>query len=98
QGDDGEVAVAGVALARLTLASLAPLARGRAVDALGLRHAAVALEEDAFLDDDHRGLDVTEHAGAAAQLHPLAGEHVAHDLAADDDGAAPDGGLDAALL
>src|SRR5262249_41045514 len=63
-----------------------------------LGHLAVALEEHAFLDHDHGRLDVTEDARSAPQLYTLGRQHVAHDLAADDDHARPDAGVDDALL
>jgi hypothetical protein len=58
----------------------------------------VPLEVDALLDDHHRGLQVSVHAGAAPQLDALGGHHVADHLAADDHRAGPDVGVDHALL
>src|SRR5205814_4031429 len=61
-------------------------------------HPAVAFEEHTLLDHDHGRLDVAEHAGGAAQLHALEAEDVADHLAADEDDAGADLGVDHALL
>jgi hypothetical protein len=58
----------------------------------------VALEEHAFLEDDHGRFDIADHPGTAPQLHTLAAQDVAHHLAADQDDAGPNRGVDHALL
>src|SRR2546426_108865 len=58
----------------------------------------MALEEDAFLHDHHRRLDVAEDPRGAAQLHTLGAEHVAHHFPVDEDHARADGGVDDSLL
>jgi hypothetical protein len=83
EGNDGEVAGGG---------------HGRRLGRVLLGHPAVALEEHALLHEHHGRLHVAEDARGAAQLHALGGEHVAHDLAADEDHAGVDGGVDDAFL
>src|SRR5438270_1893777 len=84
--NDGEVALAG------------GRRRRRGLDRAGLGHAAVPLEEHALVHDDHGRLDVPEHTRRAAQLDALGGQHVADDLARDQDDTGADGGVDDALL
>src|SRR5262249_39771985 len=61
-------------------------------------HLAVAVEEHALLHDHHWRLDVALHLRGAAQLDPLGREHVADDLAVDQDDSRPDGGVDDSLV
>src|SRR2546426_4040210 len=71
---------------------------GRRLARARLGHAAMALEDDAFLHDHHRRLDVAEDPRGAAQLHALGAEHVAHDFAVDENHPRADGGVDHTLL
>src|SRR5581483_1979260 len=57
---------------------------------LGRAHRAVALEDDAFLDDEAGRGDVAIDAAGSADLEPLRSVDVAGDLAVDDDRAAGD--------
>src|SRR5262249_60584122 len=61
-------------------------------------HLAVAVEEHTLLHDHHWRLDVALHLRGAAQLDPLGREHVADDLAVDQDDSRPDGGVDDSLV
>src|SRR5262245_21566880 len=65
---------------------------------MGLRHPAVPLEQDAFLDHHQRRLDVSEDPRGALELHALGADDGAHHLAADLDLARPDVPRDAAPL
>src|SRR5262245_34243525 len=48
------------------------------------RHVALPVEEHALFHYDHRGLDVPRDPGAALQLHARGGDHVADELAMND--------------
>src|SRR5919108_955085 len=67
---------------------------------LGMRagHPAVTVEHHALVDDDDGRLDVAGDARTAPQLDALDADDVADDLAAHEDDAGADGGVDDALL
>src|SRR5580765_4302195 len=71
---------------------------GRCVRRPTLRHLAVAFEEHAFLDHDHRGLDVAVDARRTPQLDPLGGEDVTDHLTVDQDHPGANRGAHDALL
>ena len=59
---------------------------------------AAPVQIDAFLHDDHRGLDVAGHAGRALELDALGGRHIARDLPVHDHVAGAHRAVDAPAL